>query len=437
LPPPAHDDAFPGHALAESFALAAQVVAKVIGGASLSPVLIASVAPRAAPALRAAVQDLSYKTLRVYGVPQAITQKLLQRPVTDVVLLALLYVALVDLRARADHAHTVVDQAVVAARNLGRNAATGLVNAVLRNYLRQRDAIEARLARDDVARHAHPRWWIDRVRARFPHDWVAVLAASNTPPPMTLRVNERATDVPAYLAQLAAAGIEATALGASAVMLAKPMPVDRLPGFHAGMVSVQDAGAQRAAALLDAQPGERVLDACAAPGGKTAHLLERTDVDLVALDDDPARVERIEENLRRLRLRARVLTGDAANPEAWWDGKPFDRVLCDVPCTASGVVRRHPDIKWLRRPADVARFAGTQSAILEALWQVVAPGGRLLYVTCSIFTEENDERIAAFLGRHDDAARVPLPGFPPGLPEGQLLPDPTHDGFYYALLAKR
>lgn len=434
---PAHDDAFPGHALAESYALAAQVVAKVMGGASLSPALIGAVAGRAAPPLRAAVQDLSYKTLRAYGVPQAITQKLLQRPVTDVVLLALLHVALVDLRARADHAHTVVDQAVVAARTLGRNAATGLVNAVLRNYLRQRDAIEARLARDEVAVHGHPRWWIDRVRARFPDYWAAILAASNAPPPMTLRVNARVSDVPTCLARLAAAGIEATALGDSAVMLARPMPVDRLPGFHEGMVSVQDAGAQRAAAFLDARAGHRVLDACAAPGGKTAHLLERADVTLVAIDDDPARVERIEENLRRLRLRARVLAGDAANPEAWWDGKPFDRVLCDVPCTASGVVRRHPDIKWLRRPADIARFAGTQSAILEALWQVVAPGGRLLYVTCSIFAEENDERIAAFLGRHDDAERVPLPGFPPGLPEGQLLPDPTHDGFYYALLAKR
>jgi 16S rRNA (cytosine967-C5)-methyltransferase len=212
------------------------------------------------------------------------------------------------------------------------------------------------------------------------------------------------------------------------------MPVEKLPGFAQGQVSVQDAGAQQAAPLLDAQPGMRVLDACSAPGGKTAHLLERADLDLVALDSDPARLEKVAQNLQRLHLSAQQLAGDAAQPQQWWDERPFQRILADVPCSASGVVRRHPDIKWLRRESDIPQLAAQQRAILDALWRCLARGGKLLYATCSVFAEENDLQIAAFLERHEDARQMHLNGLESL--EGQLIPDYLHDGFYYALLAK-
>jgi 16S rRNA (cytosine967-C5)-methyltransferase len=250
---------------------------------------------------------------------------------------------------------------------------------------------------------------------------------------MTLRVNRRKRSVEAYLAQLAALGIDARRVGEVAVRLAQPRGVERLPGFAAGEVSVQDAGAQLAAPLLDARDGMRVLDACAAPGGKCAHLLELADLDLLALDRDAERAARIGATHARLGLAAEVRVADAGDPDRWWDGKPFDRVLLDVPCSASGVVRRHPDIKWLRREADLDGFAREQSRLLAALWQVLVPGGKLLYATCSVFAEENGAVIDAFLARHDDARQLPLPG----IGGGSLLPDDEHDGFFYALLEKR
>jgi 16S rRNA (cytosine967-C5)-methyltransferase len=251
-------------------------------------------------------------------------------------------------------------------------------------------------------------------------------------PPMTLRVNRRRADVARCLAELAAAGIEASALGGEAIRLLRPQPVERIPGFAEGRVSVQDAGAQRAAELLAATTGERVLDACAAPGGKTSHLLERAEVELLALDVDAGRCRRIEENLARLGLAATVAAGDAATPASWWDGRPFDRILADVPCSATGVVRRHPDAKWLRREADIDALAKTQDRLLDALWSTLKPGGLMLYVTCSVFPRENGERVAAFVRRTADAMRVPIDG----QPDLQLLPSADHDGFFYARLQK-
>jgi 16S rRNA (cytosine967-C5)-methyltransferase len=250
---------------------------------------------------------------------------------------------------------------------------------------------------------------------------------------MTLRVNRRKLSVAAYLAKLAALGIDARRVGEVAVRLSQPRGVERLPGFAEGEVSVQDAGAQLAAPLLDVRSGMRVLDACAAPGGKSVHLLELADLDLLVLDHDAERAPRIGATLERVGLTAQVRVADAGDPERWWDGTPFDRVLLDVPCSASGVVRRHPDIKWLRREADLDRFAREQSRLLAALWQVLVPGGKLLYATCSVFAEENGAVIDAFLARRDDARRLLLPG----LGDGQLLPDDEHDGFFYALLEKR
>ena len=244
---------------------------------------------------------------------------------------------------------------------------------------------------------------------------------------MTLRVNRRLETAADYLARLQDAGMSGAVVGASGVRLDRAVPVDALPGFADGQVSVQDAGAQRAAELLAPADGMHVLDACAAPGGKTAHLLEIADLDLLALDVDARRAARITDNLQRLRLTATVKIGDAANPSNWWDGHLFDAILADVPCSASGVVRRHPDIKWLRRESDVRQFARTQAAILDALWPLLKPGGRVLYATCSVFVEENQGQIDAFLARHSDGQR---------LSEEQWLPGPDNDGFYYAVLVK-
>jgi 16S rRNA (cytosine967-C5)-methyltransferase len=249
---------------------------------------------------------------------------------------------------------------------------------------------------------------------------------------MTLRVNQRRLTAEQYLAKLGERGIAGEIIGAHAVMLERPLPIESVPGFAAGEVSVQDAGAQLAAPFLDLRPGMRVLDACAAPGGKAGHILELADCALTALDSDPARVPRISDNLTRLGLSARVVCGDCASPAAWSDGEPFERILLDAPCTASGVAKRHPDIKWLRRESDIARLAATQGRMLDALWQQLASGGKLLYATCSVFPQENAQTIASFVARNSAARRLPLAG----LDGGQLLPDARHDGFFYALLEK-
>lgn len=413
--------------LSEVLAGASRAVARVLGGASLN----AALDEAARGPTRPAVQDLAYATLRDYGAPQVILAALARKPIPDRPVHALALCALHELRHERRAPHIVVDEAVTACARLGHGAARGFVNALLRNYLRQRAALEADARRTEPGRLGYPQWWIDCVRRARPHAWEAVLAAGNAHPPMTLRVNGRRLTVDAYLARLAAAGIGAARIGDRAVRLEKPRGVDAVPGFRDGEVSVQDAGAQLAAPLLDVRDGMRVLDACAAPGGKTAHLAEVADLDLLAIDRDAGRVPRIAANLERLGLAATVRVADAGDPDAWWDGRPFDRVLLDAPCSASGVVRRHPDIKWLRRERDLAGFAREQARLLAALWRVLAPDGKLLYVTCSVFAEENEAAVDAFLARRTGARRLPLPG----IDDGQLLPDGEHDGFFYAAFA--
>jgi 16S rRNA (cytosine967-C5)-methyltransferase len=415
--------------LSQTLAAASRVVARVLGGASLTAALDED--PRGPG--RPAVQDLVYGTLRDYGAPQAILAALARKPIPDRPVHALLLCALHALRHERRAPHTIVDEAVSACAALGHGAARGFVNALLRSYLRRADALEAEVRGSEVAHFGYPAWWIERVRDAYPGAWEATLAAGNARPPMTLRVNRRKLAVDVYLARLAALGIAAERVGAHGVRLAEPRGVDALPGFAAGEVSVQDAGAQLAAPLLDARDGMRVLDACAAPGGKTAHLLELADLDLLALERDPLRARRIGATLERLGLAAEVRVADAGDPDRWWDGRPFDRILLDVPCSASGVVRRHPDIKWLRREADLAGFAREQSRLAAALWQVLAPDGKLLYATCSVFPEENGAVVEAFLARRPGARRPPLPD----VGDGQLLPDAGHDGFFYAALEKR
>ncbi len=414
----------PLNSLAFALLQSARIDTAVLGGQSLADGLLGRVDPVARPA----VQDLVYGSLRAYGRGDFFLSRLLERPLASDEVRALLLVAIYRLETRPDATHTVVDQAVSAAGEIAGGNFRGLVNGVLRNFLRQQSPLAVALAADAVAASQHPAWWLEQLQAAYPSDWTAIVAAGNLPPPMGLRVNRRRISRDDYRLRLIDVGIAATEVGECGLALDKPVPVDALPGFAGGWVSVQDPGAQMAAGLLDPTPGSRVLDACAAPGGKTAHLLERSDLDLLALDLKPARCRRIAEGLSRLGLTARIEAADCAKLTTWWDGRPFDAVLADVPCTASGVVRRNPDAKWLRREEDIAGFAAAQARIIDALWQVVRPGGKLLYVTCSVFPAENGRQIERFLARQSDACRGH---------EEQLLPTAEHDGFFYCLLEKR
>jgi len=423
----------PEDSLAYALVNAAGLIADVVGGNTLTDALATLWArrPDTPPAVRGAIQDLAYSTLRDYGRQDFILDRLLDKPLPEPVQ-SLLRIALNRLDTRPDSAHTTVDQAVEAAATLLDGRFKGVTNGVLRNALRQSAELCAAADADMVAEHRHPPWWIRRLKTQYPQDWRAILAAGNTHPPMALRINPLRSSRQEVLDSFAEAGLAVRVLANGALLLDKPVPVSRLPGFAEGCLSVQDAGAQYAAQHLDVDDGQRVLDACAAPGSKTCHILELADADLTALDADASRTRRIGENLTRLGLAATVKAADCRNLDAWWDGRPFDRILADVPCSASGVVRRNPDIKWLRRGGDIARFAAQQAEILDALWRVLAPGGKMLYATCSVFAEENRDQIAAFAARHPDCRRLPIGG----QLDCQYLPCTDHDGFFYALLEK-
>jgi 16S rRNA (cytosine967-C5)-methyltransferase len=425
-----------------------QAAAGVLGAMRAGESATAAIA-RVPAEQRPGAQALSFHAMRHWGRAEALRRQLAQRappPAAD----ALLCTALALCWREEDAPYptfTLVDQAVEAAKRSPVTARqSGFVNACLRRFLRERDALVGATDDDPVARWNHPRWWIERLRADHPGHWESILRASNTAPPMTLRVNVRRTTREAVLERLRAAGLEAEPAGAHGLVLARPRPVHEIPGFDEGLVSVQDAAAQLAAPLLLdglAPAGERLrlLDACAAPGGKTAHLLELADAEVTAVDVDCGRCRRIEETLARLQLSATVLAADAAAVHAWWDGRPFDGILLDAPCTASGIVRRHPDVRWLRRPGDIARLAAAQTRLLESLWPLLRPGGRLLYCTCSVFREEGEQRIAAFLARHRSAVAKPAPGHlrPQTGTPAEALPDNLpgdHDGFFHALLER-
>jgi 16S rRNA (cytosine967-C5)-methyltransferase len=319
------------------------------------------------------------------------------------------------------------------------------VNACLRRFLRERAQLVALTDALPQAQWNHPVWWIKRLQAEQPQRWQSILQASNVQAPLTLRVNLRKTSLAAFAQALALAGMAARSVAPATVYLERAVAVARVPGYAQGWFSVQDAAAQRAATLLldglALSPQSRVLDACAAPGGKTGHLLEITSAQVIALEQDAARVPRIHANLQRLGLQARVLTGDAGDPAAWWDGQLFDAVLLDAPCTASGIVRRHPDVRWLRREADIAQLAQTQKRLLNALWPLLRVGGRLLYCTCSVFAQEGPLQLQAFLARHSDARALPADGslWPQSAGADSIVLDNAahdHDGFFYGLLEK-
>lgn len=399
--------------------------------------------------LRPGVQSLVFHVLRSLGRAEALRKLLAPRappPLADALLCSALALAWREQEAPYE-VFTLVNQAVEAAK---RSAATksqaSFINACLRRFLRERAALVAQTSQNPVAVWNHPAWWMDRLKKDYPDHWQDILAANNRHAPMTLRVNARKTSVSHYLETLRSAGIDARQAGPDGVTLGQPLPVHAIPGFSDGVVSVQDAAAQRAAPLLlkglNVPPQFRVLDACAAPGGKTAHLLELADCQVTALDIDPVRCERIEQTLQRLGLKARVLVADAGQPDRWWDGEMFDAILLDAPCTASGIVRRHPDVRWLRRESDVAQLAAIQARLLQSLWPLLKPGGRLLYCTCSVFKAEGDGQIQTFLAHNTQARLLPSPGhlMPYFEAGGDAVPDnhmSDHDGFYYALLEKR
>jgi 16S rRNA (cytosine967-C5)-methyltransferase len=419
-----------------------------VDGRSLTAAL-ADAAAAVAPRDQALLQELCYGTLRVLPRLEALIAILLSRPLrrADRILNALMAVGLYQLVSTRIPAHAAVAATVAAARVLGRPRATGLVNAALRRFQREREPLLAQVGTDPADPALFPAWLVARLQAAWPGDWQRILAASNGHPPMALRVNPTRCAPADYAAELAAAGLAVRPLPGlpTGLLLERPVPTQRLPGFAEGRVSVQDASAQVAALLLDPQPGERVLDACAAPGNKTANLLEQAGgrLALTAVDLDAERLVPLRENLVRLGLSATVLAADAAAAGPDWPGAPFDRILLDAPCSATGVMRRHPDIRYLRRATDIAALAATQGAILAALWPLLRPGGRLLYATCSVLPEENGERIAAFLAAYPDARELPLTA-PAGIADGapctrgmQLLPTAGGgDGFYYALLER-
>lgn len=436
-------------------AASAEVVGKVLSGKNLDRVLEAVLAKlvkatKLSSNERAAIHSISFDTLRHYGLLSAQLDLLLTQPINDPPVRHLLLVALSQLQfSKAAH-HAIVDHAVSAAEAIGYGRAKPLLNAVLRNYLRAPEKFARERLTPLEAQFDFPRWWIERIRKEQPTHWESVLHAARSHPPMCLRVNTKRISPVDYIALLAKHGLAGHHVFGQAVMLEKPIGVNELPGFREGQVSVQDAGAQLAALLLAPVAGSRVLDACAAPGGKTGHLLEMTadapHLDLLAIDSDRRRLSRVDDNLTRLGLRANLRTADASKPDEWWDGKPFDRILLDVPCSGSGVTRRHPDIKWIRRETDIFALARQQARLLAVLWNCLNIGGRLLYATCSVFRAENQEIIEQFLRKTPGARQLNLAEMQPineehqaaipAFAEGQLLPNDVHDGFFYALLEK-
>lgn len=400
--------------------------------------------------LRGGVQALCFHVWRNWGRAQALRTQLVRKappPMADALLCSALALTW-NADDSAYDAFTLVNQTVEAAkRQPETKPQANFINACLRRFLREREALLVATDMEPVALWNHPQWWINRLQKDHPQHWEQILAASNRHAPMTLRVNQRRMQPQAYLPMLQATGHVGRHLSASsAIELLHPVPVPALPGFEDGWVSVQDAAAQLAAPLLVdgyAAPGPwRILDACAAPGGKTGHLLERTDAEVVALEVDARRAQRIDDNVQRLGLSPQVIVADASDVPGWWDGRLFHLVLLDAPCTASGIVRRHPDIRWLRRERDVVQLAATQRRLMQTLWPLVMPGGRLLFCTCSVFRAEGDAQVQAFLGHNTDAVLLPSPGhlLPSRGPESGVVADNPlgdHDGFFYALFEKR
>lgn len=433
-----------------SRAIAAQIIELVCQqGRSLSQAM--ETIPQEAQKERSLIQEMCYGVFRDYHRLMCILEGLLKKPLKsrDSDIQALLLVGLYQLTAMRIPDHAGVSETVDATKDLKKPWARGLVNGVLRNFLREKDQIIEAADQSEEAHWSHPQWLLDQVRNAWPKQWQAVLKANNQRPPMTLRVNISRNSRDDYLAELEASNISAVAssYASSAVTLTQPQDVSQLPGFFEGRVSVQDEAAQLAASLLDLKNDQRVLDVCAAPGGKTGHILETANVELIAVDVDPQRLEKVKQNLDRLGQKASLVVGDARFPEKWWNGEQFDRILLDAPCSATGVIRRHPDIKVLRRAGDIQSLVELQGQILDAIWPLLKPGGMLVYATCSVLPCENSDQLTAFLEKRTDVSNLEINagwGRPVNIGR-QILPGDSSsedsitgmDGFYYGCLKKQ
>ena len=426
--------------LAQVQSLAASTIEEVAAGKNLQEVLAAlrHAHPELGLSEKGALQDIAYGCQRYAGSLRFMLSKMLNKPISNSRLESLLLVALYQLNHTRNAPHAVVNEAVENIARIGKGQYRSFANAILRRFLREKEALNSLCKTDDTAKYNYPQWWQAYLKNHYPKHWHNILAATMQPPPMTLRINRRHGNSESYLKELEQAGLAGKALDDYAVRLHEAVSVNALPGFAEGRVSVQDWGAQQAAYLLKPQSGERILDACAAPGGKTGHLLEMADCQMTALDISSERMARVHSNLQRLGFLSenknfqtgmvQLKSADAADLAGWYEGKPFDAILADVPCTASGVVKRNPDIKWLRRPGDALKTARQQEPLLDSLWSVLRPGGRMLLATCSLFEEENQQQLSRFLTRHADAqcseSRV-------------LIPNGNQGGFYYALIHKQ
>lgn len=380
---------------------------------------------------------LAYGAIRFLGENQFFIRKLINKKITNKKIEALLCVALFQLNHDQSTEFTVVNEAVKAAKFINKSWAGSFVNGVLRNFIRQKDNLKSELKNDDEAFYSYPLWWIKLIKQEYNKDWESILLNGNKHPPLTLRINVRKINLRQYEEKLKSESIEYRILGDIALELTQPIPVEKIPGFIDREVSVQDFGAQLAAQLLDLKDGQVCLDACSAPGGKTGHMLEMADIELVSIDQEKDRLHKVKENLERLKLHAHLKCADLTGIKSWWNEKLFDRILLDAPCSASGVVRRHVDIKWLRRPRDIDMFAKQQKIMLQAMWQLLKKGGKLLYATCSIFPDENQRVIDDFIKEHSDAKEVKWSvDSKYSKYENQLIPSENHDGFFYALFEK-
>lgn len=410
--------------------LATQTLFAVENGKNLSDELAHIIVqnPELSPQDKGMLQDIAYGCQRFSGSLKYMLGKLLNKPIDNKVLEHYLLVALYQLNYTRNAPHAVVNEAVSNIAKIGRGQYRSFANAILRRFLREQDGLNKACQFNDVAKYNLPIWLIQLLKNQYPKHWHNMVTAFQSRPPLTLRVNRRHANSEQYFNLLQELNIQAKVLDEYAIRITEPIPVNQLPKFTEGVVSVQDFGAQQAAYLLNPQAGERVLDACAAPGGKTGHILELADCDVVALDIDNKRLARVQENLSRLNFQATLHCAPAENVHEWWDGQPFDAILADVPCTASGTMKRNPDIKWLRRPTDALKTAKQQEAMLDELWGTLKVGGRMLLATCSIFAEENSLQCQKFNKRHNDAILQE---------EKMLLPNEKQDGFYYALFVKQ
>ena len=423
----------------QSQLIAADCVSEVIKGHNLNQVFERRFEhhQNITPQQKSVAIFLAYGAIRFLGENQFFIQQLIDKKITNKKIEALLCVALFQLNHDQSTDFTVVNEAVEAAKLINKSWAGSFVNGVLRNFIRQKENLQTELKNNEEAFYSYPVWWISLIKQNYPKDWESILLNGNKHPPLTLRINERKTNLKQYEEKLKSEAISYRVLGNTALELTQPTAVEKIPGFMDGEVSIQDFGAQLAAKLLDLQDGQICLDACSAPGGKTGHMLEIADIELVSIDQQKDRLYKVKENLERLHLHAYLKCADLTAVNTWWNEKLFDRILLDAPCSASGVVRRHVDIKWLRRPRDIEKFTKQQEAMLEAMWQLLKKGGKLLYATCSIFHDENQKVINHFIKEHADAKEVKWSvDSEYSKYENQLIPSENHDGFFYALLEK-